>query len=283
MRLFLDAEALGGPGPDAELGTLSRLNKDADRLEGRDGRVIVREAFLRVSWLDEHVRFSVGKLDVSHYFDRNFFAEDETTQFLDTALLNNPMLKAPPNGPGAAVRVSVADWRYAFGVHAPDDVGGDLSGRPFVIGELGRRNILPLEGHYRLWARAGSVPEDRARVTWGLGVSIDQLVAREIGIFVRAGLSRDQGEALTSYAWSGGFQVTPSWLGRPGDRLGAAFSVQRETAGREDVFETYYRASVTETLSLIASVQWLLSGPNQVTGATNRNVVIPGLRALFLF
>jgi len=283
VRLFVDVEGLVGPGPDQRLGTLSRLNTDAERLEGRDKAIVVREAFLRLSWLDEHVRFSIGKLDVGHYFDRNFMAEDETTQFLDMALINNPMLKPPPNGPGAAVRTSVGDWRFAFGVHAPGDVDDDLSGLPYVIGEIGRRNIFPQRGHYRLWGRVSSVPEHRERVTWATGVSIDQVVTHEVGVFFRAGLSRSQGEDLTSHAWSTGVQITPTWLGRPHDRFGAGYSAQREPAGRERVVETYYNLALADWLFLIADVQWLISGPNQVTGGTNRNVVVPGLRALLLF
>ncbi len=283
VRLFLDAEGLIGPGPDQQLGTLSRLNTDADRLEGKDKTLILRELFLRFSWLGERVRFSIGKLDVGHYFDRNFFAEDETTQFLDTALLNNPMLKAPPNGPGAAVRISAGDWRYAVGVNAPDDVGGDLSGLPFVIGELGRRNIFALRGHYRLWTRVGSVPEDHDRVTWGTGLSLDQLITPEVGVFLRAGLNRSQGENLTARAWSGGVQLTPTWLGREKDRVGIGHSVQWETAGREEAVEVYYTLALADWLLLIGNVQWLPSGPNQVGGGTNRNVVVPGLRALVLF
>ena len=283
VRLFLDVEGLAGLGPDQGSGTLSRLNNDADRLNGDSKALIVRELYLRVAWLDEHVRFSVGKLDVAHYFDRNFFAEDATTQFLDTALVNNPMLRPPPNGPGAALRVSVGDWRYAFGVHAPGDVDGDLSGLPFLIGEIGHRNLFALRGHYRLWARVGSVPEDRRRVTWGAGVSIDQLVTPDVGLFLRAGLSRDQDDDLTSHAWSAGVQISPTWLDRPNDRFGVGYGEQRESIGRERMFETYYRLSLTDRFILVANVQWVTSGPNQVTGGTNHHLVVPGLRALFLF
>lgn len=165
-RVFLDLQGLAGQGPDQRLGTLSRLNNDADRLEGRDERLIVRELSLRLSWLDDRVRLSVGKIDVNHYFDRNLFAEDETTQFLSTAFVSVPVLAAPPNAPGAALRVTTGDWRYAFGVYAPEDVDGDLSGVPFIIGEVGYRNIFALQGHYRLWARVRSEQQDRDRVTW---------------------------------------------------------------------------------------------------------------------
>jgi hypothetical protein len=282
-RVFLDVQGLVGPGPEQALGTLSRVNFDADQLEGRNSGFLIKELWLRLALLDGRLRFNVGKLDVGHYFDRNFLAEDDTTQFIDAALLNNPMLKPPPNGPAAAGRLSVGDWRYAFGVQAPDDVDGDLSGLPYVIGELGRRNIFPLRGHYRWWARVSAVPEDRDRVTWGSGISIDQLVTPEVGVFVRAGLSRSEGEGLTSHAWSGGLQVIPRWLERGMDRFGVGYSFQREPAGREKLVETYYTLGFAEWLSMTANVQWVIVGPNQVRGGTNRNVVVPGLRAVLVF
>lgn len=283
VRLFMDAEGLVGPGPDVRLGTLSRVNADAERLAGRDKALIIRELLLRVTWLDERIRLSVGKLDVGHYFDRNFLAEDETSQFLNNALVNNPMLKPPPNGPGASVRASLGDWRVAFGVHAPGDVDDDLSGLPFIIGEVGRRIVVPQRGHYRLWARVGAQPEERDRLTWAAGVSIDQLLTADLGVFLRAGLSRTQGEDLTSHAWSVGAQLAPTWLGRPRDRIGIGFSEQREPAGRERVVEGYYNLSLADWLYVIADLQWVISGPNTVTGGRNRNVVVPGVRALLLF
>src|SRR5947207_1695635 len=126
---------------------------EAERLEDREKRLFLREAWVRLQTPDAGIRFNVGKLDVTHYFDRNFFAEDETRQFLNASLVGSPMLRPPPNGPGAAIRVSQADWRYALGVHAPDDFGGDMSGLPYIVAELGRRDLLALAGHSGRWAR----------------------------------------------------------------------------------------------------------------------------------
>ena len=78
-------------------------------------------------------------------------------------------------------------------------------------------------------------------------------------------------------------QVTPAWLARPDDRFGFGYSDQRESAGRERMLETYYRLSVGAHLMVVANVQWVMSGPNQVTGRINRDLVVPGLRALVLF
>src|SRR5262249_52912687 len=90
--LFVDVEAIGGPGPDKKLGSLSRVNADAETLGGQDEKLTVREAWLWLRFVNDHLDFLIGKVDLTNYFDRNAFANDETTQFLNGALVNNPML-----------------------------------------------------------------------------------------------------------------------------------------------------------------------------------------------
>jgi hypothetical protein len=283
MRVFMDAEGLAGGGPDQVLGSLSEVNSDADILEGGQSKILLHEFWLRFALASGNIRLSVGKLDPAHYFDRNSYAEDDTTQFMDAALLNDPMLKPPPNAMGATMRFTVGQWRYAFGVHAPAELSGDLSGRPYLIAEAGRRNVLPAPGRWQWWVRTGSVEEDRARTTWGSGVSIDQSITSAVGVFVRCGLSRSEGETLTSSACAGGMQFTPGWWQRAKDRLGVGYTYQREPAGSEKLVEAYWSFAVYKLLWLTADLQWLISGPNQELGGTNRHVVLPSVRAALLF
>jgi hypothetical protein len=276
VTFLLDVEGVVGLGPDQALGTLSVVNAESERLEGAEKRLYVREAWVRLQTPDAGVRFNIGKLDVTHYIDRNFFAEDETRQFLAKALVTNPMLHEPPNSPAASIRVSRGQWRYALGVHAPDDVDGEMTGLPFIVGELGRRDIFPLPGHYRWWARVTSVADRRDDVTWGTGLSVDQLVADNVGVFARAGFSRSDGESVTSHAWSAGVQHSPTWLDRPKDLAGIGYSFVRESSGREHLVETYYNLSLADCCSVIVNVQW-------ITGGGTRDAVLPGLRAVVLF
>jgi hypothetical protein len=102
--LFVDLEAIVGPGPDRVLGSLSRVNTDAETLGEQDEKLTIREAWLWLRFVNDRLDFFLGKLDAGNYFDRNAFANDETSQFLNTALVNNPMLKQPPNGPAVVAR-----------------------------------------------------------------------------------------------------------------------------------------------------------------------------------
>jgi hypothetical protein len=89
--LFVDLEAIGGPGPDHELGSLSRLKADAETLGGQDEKLTVREAWPGLRLVTDRLDTFLGKLDPTNYFDRNVFANDETSQFLNAALVNNPL------------------------------------------------------------------------------------------------------------------------------------------------------------------------------------------------
>ena len=44
----------------------------------------------------------MGRLDLTNYFDANAFSNDESTQFLSDALVNNQMLGLSANGTGVA-------------------------------------------------------------------------------------------------------------------------------------------------------------------------------------
>jgi carbohydrate-selective porin OprB len=282
--LFIDLEAIAGPGPDKELGSLSRLNADAETLGGQDEKLTVREIWLGLSLINDRLELFGGKLDPTNYFDRNAFANDETSQFLNTALVNNPMLKQPPNGAGVAARWDAGrDVGFSIGVHAPNDLDKDLSSGPYLIGEIDYHSTRLIDGNYRLWARVSTLPEDHQRQTWGAGVSLDQRLTPQLGVFARAGFSQTEGVSRTSYAVSAGIQLASLLEERPRDRLGVGYSFQHEVPGEEHVAEAYYNLFLTDHLSVIGNLQWLFSGPNQVSGQTNRDVIIPGLRAVVGF
>jgi len=282
--LFVDLEAIAGPGPDGRLGSLSRVNADAETLGGQDEKLTAREVWLGLRFINDRLDLFVGKLDTTNYFDRNVFANDETSQFLNAALVNNPMLKQPPNGPGGVVRWDAGrDLGFSLGAHAPNDLGKDLAGGPYVIGEIDFHSARFIDGNYRLWARTSTLPTDHRRQTWAAGVSLDQRLTPQFGVFARAGFSRTEGVSRTSYAASTGLQWTGPLWDRPRDRLGVGYSFQREVPGDEHLVEAYYNLFLTERLSVIGNLECLVSGPNQVTGKRNHDVFIPGVRAVVGF
>jgi len=290
--LFIDFEAITGPGPDRKLGTLSRVNADAETLNavggfgGEDSKLTIREAWLWLRFFNDRLDTFIGQLDLSNYFDRNAFANDETTQFLNQALKNNAMLKQPVNGAGLVVRWDAGrDLGFSLGGQSTHPLDQDILSQPFVIGEIDYHATFLIEGNYRLWGRVGSVSATSNQRTWGAGISIDQLLTSQFGVFVRAGFDQAEGVGPTSYATSTGFQWRGLLWDRPKDRLGLGYNYMREAQAPkpEQVTELYYNLFLTDHIWVIGNVEWVIHGPNQVTGGTNNNVVIPGIQTTVVF
>jgi carbohydrate-selective porin OprB len=282
--LFIDFEAIAGPGPDKKLGSLSRVNADAETLGDQDEKLTVREGWLWLQFINDRLDFFIGKLDLTNYFDRNVFANDETTQFLNAALVNNPMLKQPANSAGVTLRWDAGrDLGFSLGGQTPHDFVDNLLSDPFVIGEIDYHSTFLIEGNYRLWVRVSSFADDHRRQMYGGGISIDQLLTPQLGVFVRAGVNQIESISRTFFAASGGLRWTGPLWNRPRDRVGVGYSFQRDVPGDEQVVEIYYNLFLTDFLSVIGNVEWLIHGPNQVSGGANNNVVIPGIRAVVVF
>ena len=100
---------------------------------------------------------------------------------------------------------------------------------------------------------------------------------------MRGGVNQIEGTSKTFFAASGGLRWAGPLWNRPRDRMGVGYSYQRDVPGNEQVAEIYYNVFLSDHFAVIGNVEWLIHGPNQVTGGTNNNVVIPGVRVLAVF
>ncbi len=198
------------------IGSLSGVNGDAF---GRDP-IVLTELFWEQWFLDGRVRFRIGKMDLAggytcrHCtvgFDTNSYANDETAQFLNGALVNNPTIPFPNYPLAISVFVEPIDRVY-FSMAVADAEGergraswdtafdGDAW---FFIFETGITPVIPvfgvdLPGAYRVgfWYDTqdkmrfgtagmiqGEVPIYIAGSTKhddiGFYVSIDQMIFKE--------------------------------------------------------------------------------------------------------
>ena len=136
----------------------------------------LREAWLRTEFFGQRLALIAGRLDLTNYFDHNAAANDETTQFISDALVNNPTLGLSSNGTGvAAVFDPKNGFNFKFGHPAEQPrrdqpVGFDLLAgrgratwrRPPGLGRRQLPGVVPLGQYARETARNG------------VGVSIDQ-------------------------------------------------------------------------------------------------------------
>ncbi len=270
---FADVVALSGAPPDREIPSLTLLNGYTARLVNQN-ELNLREAWLRTEFFGQRLALTAGRLDLTNYFDRNAGANDETTQFISDALVNNQMLGLTNNGTGL---VADFDPKNGFsarvGVQQSNPDATSLSDSIYSLVEAGYTMTpfgLP-EGHYRLWYRAnnGIVESKRA-----VGVSIDQKLSPTVTVFGRYGaqhlpVDRDNYTSV-------GVSFANGLVFNPLDSWGVGYAQMDLASGdQEKLTEGYYNLRLTERLRLSLSLQHVLDGP----GSEGRfGYLLPGVR-----
>ena len=154
--------ALSGSPPDAEIPSLTLLNGYTARLVAQN-ELNLREVWLRTELFGQRLALTTGRLDLTNYFDANAFSNDESTQFLSDALVNNQMLGLSSNGTGVAAEFDPKNgFRFKFGLQQSNNDATNLSDSLFTLSEVGYTFTpfsLP-EGSYRLWFRTDNTADD---------------------------------------------------------------------------------------------------------------------------
>jgi porin len=252
-------------------------------------------------------------------FDGSMFANDETSQFLNGALVNNPTIPFPDYGLAVVAHYSPDDFWYLSGGVQDAQADGRETGFNttfhgedyfFYIVETGitpRLNSAngPLQGAYRIGMWYDPQPKgnsDRAdaemyeRDDTGFYISFDQMLGKEnsdpddsqgLGAFLRYGCANGKRNDITAF-WSFGFSYQGLLDGRDDDVLGVGFahgtfSDSADAAYTDDyeaVVEMYYNACITPQLNISPSVQYVM---NPGGDKTVSDAVILGVRAQLIF
>ena len=225
-------------------------------------------------------RFEVGRIDLTSDFDRNAGANDETTQFISDALVNNPVLGLSSNGFGL-----VADFdpkkSLSFKVgyqQSNPETGTSLHDSAFTLAEVGYTvQIGNLgEGHYRLWGRSDN--------SGGSG-SATLMASASIRRFLqRSRCSRRYGDGEVAdipgeeYFYSGGVQFGAPHTIHPNDFWGVGVShTDFELGPSEKLAEGYYNLYLTGHLRASFMLQYVLES------ATGEGYLLPGARVQVVF
>ena len=315
-------------------GTWSRQDIDGTSISsafGVNGDFASREAlniielWYQQSFWNDTLQLRIGKLDMTGgfecsgcpvSFDGNMYANDENTQFLNAALVNNPTIPFPDYGLGVIIHWNPTEnWYLSVGAA---DAQADKRETGFnttfgdedyfvYMAETGITPQLdsangPLQGAYRLgvWydpqPKANSDEPKTYRDDTGLYVSCDQMLAKEnndpddtqgLGAFFRYGYASSLTNDITNFV-SFGCQYQGLFCGRDDDVLGLGFAHgsfsdsadSTYTNGYESVAELYYSAQVTDWINLSPSIQYV-TNPGGIDGVSD--AVVLGLRAVMTF
>jgi len=264
----------------------------------------VVEAWYQQGFADNKFQLRVGKIDLTcgfecgtHCvgFDNNRYANDEMSQFMNGALVNNPTIPFPYEGLGVIGLYNPVDWWYiAAGIADAQADFRETGFRTtfhkedyfFAIAETGFLVSLDsangkLPGAYRLGMWYDPQPKTNSddefdeeklyRDDTGYYLSFDQMLYREnaedeqgLGTFFRYGYAPSKTNALTNFV-SAGFQYQGLFVGRDNDVLGVGFangcfsdgSKETYIEDAERVCEVYYNIQVTDNVSVTPSIQYV--------------------------
>jgi len=294
------------------LGSAFGVNADAIGNRAMD----IVEFFYQGPVFGDNLTLTVGKIDFTAVFDTSAYADDETTQFLNGAFVDNPTIPFPDYALGAVLTWDLTDWWYIMGGAADAQADGRETGFRtafhkqdyfFYALETGVTANLnwrhgPLAGAYRV----GLWNDPQPKANWDAGknyrddvgfyASCDQMLTREnndpedtqgLGAFLRYGYAPSKKNDITSF-WSGGFQYQGLFEGRDDDVLGLGYAhgVFADTAAStypedyESALEAYYNAQVTPWCNISPSIQYITNpgGSSAVSDA-----VVFGIRAQIRF
>lgn len=300
---------------ETSVGSMFGVNGDGAGRRAMD----VTEVWYEQAMFDETLRLRLGKMDIGGgfecrgcpvSFDGSLYANDETGQFLNGALVNNPTIPMPDMGLGAVVYWNPVEWWYAS--IGAIDAQADARESGFRTAFHGEDNFFyvaetglapqfdsgkgPMSGAYRvgIW----NDPQEKEsfsngeirRDDTGIYISADQMVYKEndgpedsqgLGVFTRYGMANKKVNDISDF-WSFGFQYQGLLEGRDDDvlGLGLAKGIFSTEAGYsreyESVVELYYSAQIAPWIAISPSLQFV---ENPGGDDTVDDSIVFGLRA----
>lgn len=271
---FADIVGLSGTPQDADAAELAQINGYGARLVQQND-LSLREAWLMTELWDQQLSLTVGRLDLTNYFDANAAANDETSQFLSDALVNNPALGLSENGAGMAL---VYDPKGAFaikmGYQQSSDTATNLSDSLYQLLEIDyRANPFRIgEGNYRGWYRQDNTVSNLS----GYGISFDQKLTANTTLFTRYGINEVAGDTEEDVHYSAGVQFNNGMGFNPEDAWGIGYAASDlASKDKEQLLEGYYNLRIAEKLQLSFHLVYLTE---KAAGAETISYVVPGTR-----
>jgi carbohydrate-selective porin OprB len=287
--------------------TYAWANADGDTTIDDDGetlRVRVYQLYYQQTFLDDKLTVNFGRLQYASFFDNNEYANNEEGQFLTGAFLFSQAsyeLGNPGRHLGFRVNYSAVDFldlSYGYFSKSTDSFGtGGFN--------VAQATIKPVEGgNYRFyyWGRnEGNSDfnenldiEDISTGGYGAGLSFDQKIVDNFGLFVRFSYL-DPSAYIRHLEYSFGAQIGGGLWSRENDKIGIAVGQVKGTDnkkykeanpeykdGAETQAEIYYSFAINDNLSLTPALQYF-GNPKGGNAPTEDEVLVYGIRTQFNF
>lgn len=243
------------------------LEDDVKDINGRD-RDYLLTAWYKYSFQfenDSSLGATFGIIDSTDYLDENAYANDEFTQFMNEVFVNSAQSFLPSYDTGGVLAWESESW-YIRGVGMNIGENDDGNQYNFFGATLAYTPDTAWgEGNYRVTVSTTSedfldndgVEEENLLA---VALSFDQQLGEHLGAFLRFGWQDDDAAVDYDTLYSGGLDVNGGLWNRTDDNVGIGFAYL--DGGNLDVdktyvFETYYRAIITDHLAITADAQWM--------------------------
>ena len=214
------------------------------------------------------LKLTAGIIDSTAFIDDNAFAGDELGQFMNEALVHNPLANLPSYDAGVALEF---DWDKfhlrVVGMRSKNE-NEDMDRRNYnwIGTQIGYKLESSLgEGNYRLYAyttnkRFENWDADSYKSLKGIGVSFDQQIIKDtLGAFFRAGWQDDSAVIDYNRMISFGLNINGSVWGRKDDEIGIGYAYLKSPSknsdlSRSQVFESYLKFKLFSYKSLSSDI-----------------------------
>lgn len=298
----LYVEGATGTDADSIFDTHPEINADAGTVFDRDGNghIQVSELHYSIDW-GEGSELTLGQIDPAALIDRSSVANDENTQFLGTAFVNNLTIEFPDYTFGALYRfrASARQPEYTIMVTNADGIADSrsyrelldfsVSGNGLFAAAAARWYLDGTEFEAGTWLRTDMREhlEDPALSSrnYGAYAVYDRLFGEQ-AISLRAGIANEDVSPVTrfaSIAWRRSFDVGTLGLGYA--RILESSRARGATGGDTDHAELWYRRRmIADGLHGTLSLQYVANAGFDGSNITAQSeALLAGLRLDYAF
>jgi ribosomal protein S17E len=269
----------------------------------------ITELYYQQALFNNKLTVNFGKLSLGRYFAGNKYANDETSQFVTGSFTTDKVIDAPSQTIALALNYAVVDnyFDIAYAYFTKNTGNLDING--FNILQATYKSSE--KGNCRLYAWLNNdkkysyynnkTTDDKKSGTYGFGISADQAIIEEIGVFFRAGyknhrvgIKNSEGkfsDNILSLFWNTGIQVKGSIWSRTNDVTGFAIGQIYGSKGlktgqisykncAETQIELYYKFALNNHIAITPVFQYFIS-PNGEK--SHNNIFVWGIRTSFTF
>ena len=243
------------------------LEDDLKNING-SGRNYLLEAWYRHTFAlvtNSSLAVTGGIIDSTRYIDENRYANDEDSQFMMPPFATpDNTVGAPSYDPGVALELYSGEWslKGAY-MRSSNDI---LEDADYFGVQAGYHYLTTRgDGNFRVFSYTanGRVKKEKGEgdaTMYGLGVSIDQELGEEWGVFFRAAAQNNDAPIVYDRDLSGGISISGLPWGRSDDVLGIAYAhligSSKQSIHYTNAAEVYLKFQLISSVDFTVDVQY---------------------------